>query len=141
MSVPFYVAVQNDDEVQQIDASIGYRDGMSRTGAGGTAYAGSVFSQPVIPFVQGGEGKLGNVVQSVESGSAADVKITPVADDVDKDTQAITVSHQPTSEDEKEYPFYVQGKQIALRIEISNFNTEVELGSALVWMIPTRLHR
>lgn len=138
--VPFYIAVSDNNEIQQIDASIGFKDGMTRAGVGGSAYTGKVRSLPMYPSVHGGTGKLSNVIQNIESGSGADVKITPWINGIEETSYAISVSWTPGSPTETEYPFYLAGKDFRLAIEISNFSTEVELGGALAWVIPSRLH-
>ena len=141
-AIPLYVVTKGSPKVWEVDSRLTYRDNAASDGTGGVKYEPVMRSAAIQSSkTVGGFGKLGNFVQNIEAARGADVIAHPVMDDQDILTQQVTVTKVPEDEKATEFPFHAKGRQARVNIKIKNFDSEVQLGRAEMWVIPSREHK
>lgn len=140
MPIPFYFGQAHGGKLLSLDDQSVWRDGAALNGSGGTAYTAKLRSTSLSSALSLGWNVLRRFAQRLVHLSSVTVKMRAYRDERDSG-QEITRSLGVSDVGIVTAPFKASGSAVAVEVEVSGFNAEVQLGDAGVWIVPKRSSR
>lgn len=135
MAIPLYACVAHGGKIVQIDDPSVVRDMAAFDTSGGVRYLAFLLSARFKGAMRSGYGTLRRLVQRVFLRSGAVVNVTPWRD-AQETTQTIgrvlPIDHPSLVI----FPLSVLATEFQLKIEVSQFDAPIALGSGEIWVIP-----
>lgn len=135
--IPCYVVTASGGKVYSVDDSATVNDFASITGSGGTAFTPFLLST-LFPLTRTlGFATIRKLRQRFDAPSAVTIQVTPWRDGRDTG-QTITRTFGLSDVDITSTPLFYSGSDFQVKLQISGYTAEVQLGNASVSMVPRR---